>query len=182
MDDSLATTPSSPRGETGGAIGSVAVGMMARGPVLVRGKLRRRCSLPRGPRVAPAGVRQLIEKALLVSVVNAPEDATSVEPVPAALMLNVEKVATPATAATVLVPFRVPPPGFVPITTATLPPKVFTMFPKASRTETVTAGMIVVLTVVLVGCWSKETWVAAPAVIAKIALGALVSAPEVAVR
>ena len=56
------------------------------------------------------------------------------------------------------------------------------MFAKASRADTVTAGEIVVPTVVVVGGWSKETWVAAPAVIAKIALGALVSAPEVAVR
>src|SRR3990172_8079494 len=47
-------------------------------------------------------------------------------------MLRVEKVATPTTAATCVVPARVPPPGLVPMLTVTLPVKPVRVLPKTS--------------------------------------------------
>src|SRR5437762_10526563 len=58
-------------------------------------------------------------------------------------MLRVENVATPATAATVVVPARAPPPGFVPIAAVTLPLNPVAVLPCASWTVTCTAGVIV---------------------------------------
>src|SRR5206468_9500723 len=49
--------------------------------------------------------------------------ADSVYPVPTLLMLSPGNFATPATAATVVVPERVPLPGFAPSATVTLPVK-----------------------------------------------------------
>src|SRR5437773_11161920 len=57
-------------------------------------------------------------------------------------MLSPEKVATPATAATVFVPDRVPVPGFVPIATVMLPVNPVAVFPWPSWAVTWTAGVI----------------------------------------
>src|SRR5439155_19059 len=85
-------------------------------------------------------------------------------------MLSVEKVATPATAATVAVPERAPPAGFVPIATVTAPLKPGTGFPPASNAVSRTAGAIAAPAVVLPGCTVKAGWAAAPGVTAKAAL------------
>ncbi len=57
-------------------------------------------------------------------------------------MLRLEKVATPLTAATDVVPDSVPPDGFVPIATVMNPVKLVTTFPRASCAVTCTAGVI----------------------------------------
>src|SRR5438094_504605 len=57
-------------------------------------------------------------------------------------MLNVENVATPLTAFTLVVPASVPPPGFAPIATVINPVYPVTMFPAASRAATRTAGIV----------------------------------------
>src|SRR4029077_20899699 len=58
-------------------------------------------------------------KAVLVAPVRPAAAATRVYPVPVLLMPRLEKVATPFTAATVVVPDNAPPPGFVPMTILT---------------------------------------------------------------
>src|SRR5438034_3382565 len=58
-------------------------------------------------------------------------------------MLRVENVATPATAATVAVPDKVPSPGLVPSAAVTLPLNPVAVLPSASRAVTCTAGAIV---------------------------------------
>src|SRR5438094_10547722 len=58
-------------------------------------------------------------------------------------MLRSLKVATPATAATVVVPEREPPPGLCSIATVTLPVNVSTAFPSASRATTGTGGAMI---------------------------------------
>src|SRR5437762_14263458 len=85
-------------------------------------------------------------------------------------MLESLKVATPATAATVVVPEREPPPGLCSIATVTLPVNVSTAFPSASRATTGTGGAMVAPAVGhgAVGspgirCGVKVTWVGAPA-------------------
>src|SRR5437588_10559356 len=67
-------------------------------------------------------------------------------------MLRVENVATPATAATVVVPARAPPPGFVLIAAVTLPLNPVAVLPCASWTVTCTAGVIVAPAAVQIGC------------------------------
>src|SRR5207247_1691200 len=83
-------------------------------------------------------------------------------------MLRSLKVATPATAATVVVPEREPPPGLCSIATVTLPVNVSTAFPSASRATTGTGGAMVAPAVGhgAVGspgirCGVKVTWVGA---------------------
>src|SRR5439155_1507829 len=56
-------------------------------------------------------------------------------------MLNVEKVATPLTAVTLVVPDSVPPPGFAPIATVIDPVKPVTTFPASSSADTRTASI-----------------------------------------
>jgi hypothetical protein len=63
----------------------------------------------------------------------------------------VEKLATPLTAAAVTVPVSVPPAGFAPIAIVTLPVKLGTVFPNASRALTTTAGEITAPATVFVG-------------------------------
>ena len=75
----------------------------------------------------------------------------SVYPVAALLMLKVENVATPAVAATVVVPESVPPFGFVPITTLTVPVKLVTVFPCPSCAVSWTAGVLLPPATVLLG-------------------------------
>src|SRR5438445_13507868 len=79
-------------------------------------------------------------------------------------MLRVENVATPLAAATVVVPARAPPPGFVPIAAVTLPLNPVAVLPCASWTVTCTAGVIAAPAVVLVGWTVNPSWLAGPAV------------------
>src|SRR5204862_193760 len=85
-------------------------------------------------------------------------------------MLNPEKVATPATAATVLVPDRVPVLGFVPIATVMFPVNPLAVLPPASWAVTSTAGVIAVAAVVVLGCTENTSCVAVPAVMLNAAL------------
>src|SRR6266480_1420863 len=57
-------------------------------------------------------------------------------------MLNVENIATPFTAATLLVPDSVPPPGFAPSATVIVPVKPVTTLPEASRAATRTVAIV----------------------------------------
>jgi hypothetical protein len=63
----------------------------------------------------------VIAKAALVAPVRPLALAARVYPDPARVMDKLENVATPLTAATVVVPESVPPAGLVPIATVTLP-------------------------------------------------------------
>ena len=89
----------------------------------------------------------------LETAVRPVEVARSRYPVPGLLMLRSENVATPATAATIFAPDRVPPPGLEPegIAIVTLPLKpVTTLFP-ASSAVTWIGGVITALAGVVVG-------------------------------
>src|SRR5882762_7242599 len=57
-------------------------------------------------------------------------------------MLSVENVATPFTAATLVVPESVPPPGFAPSATVIVPVKPATGLPRSSRAVTRTAAIV----------------------------------------
>src|SRR6266550_6489389 len=87
--------------------------------------------------------------------------------------IRVENVATPFTAATVLVPARVPLAGLVPIATVMLVVAVVTVLPWASWTVTCTAGVFIAPAAALLGCTVKTTFAAAPALM----LNALLVAP-----
>src|SRR5436305_13739304 len=78
-------------------------------------------------------------------------------------MLSPEKVATPATAAMVLVPDKVPVLGFVPIATVMFPVNPLAVLPPASWAVTSTAGVIAVAAVVVLGCTENTSCVAVPA-------------------
>src|SRR5437773_279947 len=84
-------------------------------------------------------------------------------------MLNVENVATPLTAFTLVVPDSVPPLGFVPIATVINPVYLVTVFPDASRAVTRTAG-IVCPACVDCGCVVNAKFVAGGVVMLKLAL------------
>src|SRR5947208_1988030 len=79
-------------------------------------------------------------------------------------MLSPGNVATPATAATVVVPERVPLPGFAPSAIVTLPVKPVAVFPCPSSAVTCTAGVIAAPAAVFVGWTQNPSCVAAPAV------------------
>src|SRR2546423_12401612 len=113
-------------------------------------------------------------KLLLVAPVRVVADAVRVYPVPGLLMLSFAKVATPFTAATVLVPARVPLAGLVPIATVMLVVAVVTVLPWASWTVTRTAGVFAAPAVALLGCTVKTTLAAAPALMLNALLVALV--------
>src|ERR1041385_7947345 len=85
-------------------------------------------------------------------------------------MLKSENVATPATAGTILVPDRLPPPGFVPIDRVMLPANVVTVFPCASCAVTLMAGAIFTPAVVVEGCTVKASLVAGAGITSKGAL------------
>src|SRR3954462_15860401 len=76
-------------------------------------------------------------------------------------MERLENVAMPLTAATVVVPDSVPPPGLVPIATVMLAVELVTVLPNASCTATCTAGAIDTPAVALLGCAVKATLEAA---------------------
>src|SRR5439155_630914 len=88
-------------------------------------------------------------------------------------MLRPEKAAPPATAATVLVPDKVPVPGFVPIATVTFPVNPVAVLPLPSWAVTSTAGVIAAPAVVVLGCTLNTNCVAVPAVMLNAALVAL---------
>src|SRR5437867_2350466 len=70
-------------------------------------------------------------------------------------MLRLKKVATPLTAATVVVPERVPLAGLVPMATVMLVVAVVTVLPWASWTATCTAGVIAAPAAAVLGCTVK---------------------------
>src|SRR5256884_4984058 len=78
-------------------------------------------------------------------------------------MLSPENVATPATAATTLVPASVPVLGFVPIAIVTFPVNPVAVFPCASCAVTCTAGVIAAPAGVVLGCTENTSCVAVPA-------------------
>src|SRR6266699_3915969 len=88
-------------------------------------------------------------------------------------MLNVENVATPPLAATVVVPASVPLPGFVPIATVTFSVNPVAVLLLASSAVTCTAGVIAAPADVVLGCTEKTSWVAVPAVMLNAVLVAL---------
>src|SRR5213593_3728223 len=95
-------------------------------------------------------------------------------------MLNVENVATPFTAFTLVVPDSVPPLGFVPIATVITPVYPVAVFPDASRAVTRTTG-IVCPAWVDCGCVVKARFVAGGAVMLNDELVAPVSPLALAV-
>src|SRR2546422_8791979 len=78
-------------------------------------------------------------------------------------MLTFAKVATPFTAAAVVVPARVPLPGLVPIATVMLVVAVVTVLPWASWTVACTPGVIAAPAAAVLGCTVKTSFAAAPA-------------------
>src|SRR5438105_13514506 len=85
-------------------------------------------------------------------------------------MLSPGNVATPATAATVVVPERVPLPGFAPSATVTLPVKPVAVFPCPSSAVTCTAGVMDAPAAVFVGGTENASCVADPGVMLNAAL------------
>lgn len=98
----------------------------------------------------------------LVAPVRPADAAFRVYPAPALLIERLEKVATPETAAVLVVPESVPAPGFVPIASVIVAVDDVTVFPMLSATATLTAGLIDTPAVVDVGCWTYTTFDAAP--------------------
>src|SRR5437762_610578 len=96
--------------------------------------------------------------------------AVRAQPAPPFPYPTLFRSATPATAATVFVPDKVPLLGFVPIATVTFPVNPVAVFPLASWAVTWTAGVIAAPAVVVLGCTAKTSWVAAPAVMLNPAL------------
>src|SRR2546422_926941 len=90
-------------------------------------------------------------------------------------MPSEEKVATPPIAASVVVPDSVPPAGFVPIATVTLPVNPGTVLLMASSAATSTGGATCAPAVAVVGCMVKASCVAAPG---SMSNGALVAPPS----
>src|SRR5438034_353326 len=96
-------------------------------------------------------------------------------------MDRLENVATPATAATVVVPDSVPPPGLVPIATVMLAVEPVTVLLNASCTVTCTAGLIATPAVALLGCTVKASLDAAAALMLQVAELAPLSGADAAV-
>ena len=96
-------------------------------------------------------------------------------------MESVEKLASPAVAATVAVPDNVPLPGLVPIATVMLAVELVTVLPNESCTATCNAGAIAAPAVAFVGCTAKANWEAAAGVMLNALLVAPVNVPDAAV-
>src|SRR5206468_13047415 len=94
-------------------------------------------------------------------------------------MLSPEKVATPATAATVLVPDKVPVLGFVPIASVMFPVNPVAVLPLPSWAVTSTAGVIAAPATVLVGWTLKTSAVAVAGVILNAVLVVLPAPVEI---
>src|SRR5205809_233227 len=97
-------------------------------------------------------------------------------------MERFEKVATPATAATVRVPESVPPPGLVPIATVTGAVEVVTVLEKASCTVTCSEGAMDSPATAFEGWTVKASLAAAAGEMLKAIEVAPVSGAEAAVR
>src|SRR3954470_15828683 len=95
-------------------------------------------------------------------------------------MDRVENVATPLTAATVVVPESVPPPGLVPMATVMLAVDPVTVLLNASCTVTCTEGAMATPAVALAGCTVNASLVAAAGLMLKAAEVAPVREAEVA--
>src|SRR5438128_2657130 len=108
--------------------------------------------------------------------------AASVYPVPTLSILTFANVATPLTAATLVVPASVPPPGLAAIASATLPLNGVAVLPCASCAVTWTAGVIAAPRVALDGWTVNTRWVAPPAETLNAALVGDVSPVAAAVR
>src|SRR3989441_9097985 len=85
-------------------------------------------------------------------------------------MLRPANAATPLTEFSDVVPDRVPPAGFVPMATVTLPANAVAVFPWASCAVTCTAGVIAAPAMALLGGTVNASCVAAPGVTLKAAL------------
>src|SRR5438034_5035810 len=96
-------------------------------------------------------------------------------------MERLEKVATPPTAVTVVVPDSAPPPGLVPMATVTLAVEPVTVLPNASCTATCTDGATATPAVALVGWTVKATLEAAAGLMLKALEVAEVSGADAAV-
>src|SRR2546428_9554707 len=107
--------------------------------------------------------------------------AVSEYPDPGLLMLSVEKVATPFTAVTVVVPDNAPLAGLEPITTVMLFVALVTVLPRLSCTATWTAGAIAVFDRASLGCTTNLRRVGVPVMMLKGTLVAPVSPVEAAV-
>src|SRR5881392_4422 len=97
-------------------------------------------------------------------------------------MLNVENVAAPPLAATVVVPASVPLPGFVPIASVTFPVNPVAVLLLASSAVTCTAGVIAAPADVVLGCTENTSCVAVPAVILNAVLVPVAGPVALAVR
>src|SRR2546427_38085 len=95
-------------------------------------------------------------------------------------MLRLPYVTTPATAATLIVPDREPPPGFAPIATVTVPVNPVAVFPCVSRAVPGAAGVIAAPAVAVVGWTVNTSCVAVPGVILNAVLAAPIIPPAVA--
>src|SRR2546430_15017842 len=80
--------------------------------------------------------------AVLVAPAGPVALAASVYPVPTLSILTFANVATPLTAATLVVPASVPPPGLLTIASATLPVNGVAVLPRASSAGTCPPGAI----------------------------------------
>src|SRR5436853_7755463 len=98
------------------------------------------------------------------------------------LRLKSTNAATPFTAATVVVPLSVLPPGLVPSATVTLPVKLGTGFPAGSSAVTCTAGLIAAPATVFDGCTVKASWVAVPGMMSNGVLVTGAKPPALAAR
>src|SRR5207249_6679419 len=119
-----------------------------------------------GVKVTWVGAPALMVKKELVAPARPVAVADRLYALPLWAMLRSAKVATTATAATVVVPERVAPLVPVPaaIVSVTSPAKLVAACPEASRTVTWTAGLMVTPAVVLPG-WALNTSAAASAAV-----------------
>jgi hypothetical protein len=115
------------------------------------------------PNASLAAAPTVILNELLVAPVNPVLLAVKVYPVPALSMDRLLNVATPLTAAAVVVPLSVPLLGFVPIATVTLA-VLLVRLPFESRIRTVTEGAIGCPPAAFVGCCATANCVAVRAV------------------
>src|SRR2546427_232053 len=116
-----------------------------------------------GVKVTRVGAPALMVKKALVAPARPVAGADRLYALPLWAMLKSAKVATPATAATVVVPDRLPPPGLFAIATVTLALKPVAVLPKASRAITSTWGVILAPAVAVLGCTLNSSSVAGPA-------------------
>src|SRR6185295_12602276 len=129
-----------------------------------------------------AAAAGLMVNAVELAPVSAPDAAVSVYPAPVLSMERLENVATPLTAATVVVPESAPPPGLVPIATVMLAVELVTVLLNASCTVTCTAGAIATPAIALDGWTVNATLAAAAGLTLNAELDAPESAPDAAVR